>query len=351
MELEFKPDFEECRGRWDAFWLKENPRPLMQLTVPKDPAVVPEHPVYLTGIFDDKFEEMLDQLLRWGEAHHFLGEDIPKYILEFGPDHFTALLGANLEYSAEQETSWAVPFVTDWADYEPEFDRNGYWWEKTMTCLEKARTKLEGRMLVAPPTILANLDCLAALRGSNDLLMDLVLNPKEIHRVLDKVTGLHDELLDIYADVLDFDTWGCINRFGGYLSKGKMCRPQSDISCTVSADMFDQFLAPYLRREAAAMDRAMYHLDGVDAIRHLDTLGPMEEIDMIQFVPGAGHYDEDWRELYDRIDSYGKGQYFYRSNVPFLKEAVTRYKDPRQLHRIDGLGLDEARRILDTISY
>ena len=55
------------------------------------------------------------------------------------------------------------------------------------------------------------------------------------------------------------------------------------------------------------MDRCLYHLDGPQALRHLDLLLEIPEIDAIQWVPGAGRdYWADWIHVYRKIQEAGK---------------------------------------------
>ena len=54
----------------------------------------------------------------------------------------------------------------------------------------------------------------------------------------------------------------------------------------------------------------MYHLDGVDATRHLTALLEIEELNAIQWTPGVGQPqggDPGWFPLYKRIREAGKG--------------------------------------------
>ena len=139
VKLEFKPDFEQARRNWDAYWKGENKRPPIWITIPK-PGVTPsEPPAYLEGS-DGNFEPVIDQMLAWGEAYDFLGDSIPFYTLEFGPDSFAAYLGADLCFFEEQRnfTSWCVPFVKDWDDTEIKFRREGHWWQMTEALIHTA---------------------------------------------------------------------------------------------------------------------------------------------------------------------------------------------------------------------
>jgi hypothetical protein len=77
----------------------------------------------------------------------------------------------------------------------------------------------------------------------------------------------------------------------------------------ISGRDFRRFVQPYIREQCQRLDYSMYHLDGVGAIRHLDALLEIEELNAIQWTPGAGQPqggDPCWHELYRRIKAIGK---------------------------------------------
>ena len=49
---------------------------------------------------------------------------------------------------------------------------------------------------------------------------------------------------------------------------------------------------------------------------------------MIQWMPGEGHYDDDWSELNAKIDALGKGQIFqsyYKLSAPEIERIWNSY--------------------------
>ena len=48
---------------------------------------------------------------------------------------------------------------------------------------------------------------------------------------------------------------------------------------------------PSLQQQCQKLDYTLYHLDGPDAIKHLDALMEIEELDALQWTPGAGKPD------------------------------------------------------------
>ena len=349
MELEFKPDFTAVQARWDAFWRGERlARPMVSITAPKPGRQPAEKPPYTSGAEGD-FQPVIDQLLAWADSCLFLGDALPFFYLEFGPDHFSSFLGADLKFHADSPgTSWAVPFVRDWDDAEIRFRPESFWWRRTVEFIRALRARCDGKLLLAAPTLVAGLDCLAAIRGVENLLLDLAACPEKIHAALKAVCRAYDKILAALASELDYARCGSINRHGMYC-RGKIAVPQCDFSCMISPAMFAEFELPCLRHEAAALDAVEYHLDGPGALRHLPALCALEGLDVIQWVPGAGEADErDWSDLYRRIDALGKGQILSCSQEQF-RAFAREFRSPQLFLKTSASSRDEALRYLDSL--
>ena len=327
MELEFKRDFEAVAGRWESFWRGENPRPLVSAIVPKAGVTPVEKPRYAAGASGD-FGPVIDQLLRWAETHEFLGDAIPFVYVEFAADHFAALLGADLVFRDNEPGGWAVPFVDDLDGAEIRFQRKGKWWRRTVEFVAALRARCDGKVLIASPTLVANLDALSAVRGAERLLFDMVENPAAVHRALGQITKGHEEILSALDELLDYPRYGSINRHGMY-ARGRLNLPQCDFSYMISPAMFREFAIPCLREEMRRFDGVEYHLDGPAAIRHLDALCELGDLDVIQWVPGAGNGEsQDWSWLYRQIDSLGKGQILW-ANAAELRRLFPERRNRR----------------------
>ena len=82
---------------------------------------------------------------------------------------------------------------------------------------------------------------------------------------------------------------------------------QSDFSYMIGPEMFDTFVAPELASSAARITNAVYHMDGIGQIPHLDSLLAIDGIRGIQWQPGAGEPEkQNWDEILSRILASGK---------------------------------------------
>ena len=309
VDLEFKPDFELARQRWAQFWRGESTHPLLWAVRPR-PGVepVPKPPCYVCAFHD--IEPVIEQAIGWAATHEFLDGAIPGYQVTFAPDHFAALLGAELRNAeGSSATNWIQPFVEDWDDVEIRFQPEGKWWQRTAEVIARFGQRCDGRLIIYGTHLQGGLDCLVALRGAQGVLSDLLDVPEKVLKALRQVDKALDDVRAALAQALDVPTYGSLNRFGMY-SRGVIDVPQCDASCMISAELFERFALPSLAHEVDGLDASIYHLDGPDAVRHLEALCTLEHLDMIQWVPGAGREDNDRSALRRRIDELGKGQIY-----------------------------------------
>ena len=83
--------------------------------------------------------------------------------------------------------------------------------------------------------------------------------------------------------------------------------PSNDFSCMISTAMFEQFFLQGIVEECNYYDRSIYHLDGPDALRHLDLLLEIPSLDAVQWVFGAGNEGyARWIPVYQKIQAKRK---------------------------------------------
>lgn len=308
IELEFKPDFEEARQRWAAFWQGESDRPLLHAIAPKagvEPIPMPRPYAFAFGDVD----ALADQVVGWASTHDFLADTIPSFMVTLAPDHFAALLGCEIKQPIHGGSNWVEPCAASLEQVDISFKREGHWWRRTVECAEKLRARCDGKLIITSTHFQGGLDCLAAMCGTQETLMALALSPDVVKQALAHVDRAVAEVRRAFAELLDVPKWGSANRFHMY-NPGIIDVPECDISCMLSSSMFDEFQMPSLTREINGLDASIYHLDGLDAVPHLESICRIESLDMIQWMPGEGHYDDDHAPLNARIDALGKGQIF-----------------------------------------
>ena len=174
--------------------------------------------------------------------------------------------------------------------------------------MKASRAKSNGKYFVGCPDLVEGLDVLASIRGTQEVLMEMIMDPEGLETELQKVNDIYFQVFDRIYDIIRvgvemafcyFSLWG----------PGKVSKLQSDISLMISEDDFRRFVLPFTREQCQKIDYTLYHLDGVEAQRHLDAILEIKELNAIQWTPGYGQPqggDPCWYDLYRRILGAGK---------------------------------------------
>ncbi len=248
----------------------------------------------------------------WRAAHlhyrlsrsSFKADILPVANTHLGPGSLAAILGAELE--AGEETIWIRPAADPAAAIR--FDEQNRWWQLHLALIRSCRQLGQGRYFVGCPDLIEGLDTLAGLRGTQAVLLEMMDEPERLEQELHAVNAIWFEVFDrIYNEInLDGEMAFCYFSIWG---PGRVAKLQSDISGMISPRNFRRFVQPFIREQCRRLDYSLYHLDGVDALRHLDALLEIEELDAIQWTPGVGQPqggDPRWYGLYRRIRAHGK---------------------------------------------
>lgn len=238
----------------------------------------------------------------------FGGEAFPYFDTEMGPGSLGMFLGAEPEFVVG--TAWYHECIEDLATHPPlRFDRANAWVEAQLAIVQAGVEAAAGRFLVGMPDLIENIDCLAQLRGTQTLLMDMLETPELVEQRLWEINAAYFEAFDAIAPLIRDDRGG--NAFSAFKiwGPGKTAKVQCDASVMFSPGMFRQFVVPPLTEQCQWLDHAMYHLDGTQAIVHLDALLEIEALDAVEWTPQAGEPQggsPKWFDLYRRIKSAGK---------------------------------------------
>jgi hypothetical protein len=231
--------------------------------------------------------------------------DIPAIAnTHLGPGSLAAALGAELQGSTDTIWIHPRPEATDQIVLDPA----NRWWQLHLDLVTACKQLAGDRYFVGCPDLIEGLDTLAGLRGTQAVLLDTVDRPEELARQLQAVNDAWFAAFDQLYAVINEDGEMAFCYFSLW-APGKLAKLQSDISIMMSPGGFRQFVQPYIREQCRFLDYSLYHLDGVGAIRHLDALLEIEELNAIQWTPGVGQPqggDPCWYDLYRRIRAGGK---------------------------------------------
>jgi hypothetical protein len=307
MDLHYKPDLEQARNYWRAFWEQAVlDRPVVMAFAPKDPT----HPLKKPPLINragGNYREALARFERWAAATYFAGEAMPSFDCWFGPDQFAAFMGAELTYAEEDETSWTTPCVTDWAQVQLKLDETpGSVWTELLDFVRTAAQHGQGQYLVSTLDMHTNLDALRGLRGTQELCFDLIDCPNVVDRAMEQVRALYAPVYEAVYTAGDMQR-GTTSWLPSYCEQ-RYAVVECDVICLLGPRHARRFVLPAIAEEAAFLDHCIFHLDGPRALTHLDDLLAIPDIDAIQWVPGDGQpRSVEWMELLQKIQAAGKG--------------------------------------------
>jgi hypothetical protein len=138
--------------------------------------------------------------------------------------------------------------------------------------------------------------------------MDMLLQPEMLEEELAAVNRVYFDVFDRIYEIIQEDGEMAFCYFSLW-GPGKVSKLQSDISVMVSEGDFRRFAIPYLQEQCRKIDYTLYHLDGVDALRHLDAILEIDELNAVQWTPGVGEPqggDPRWFDVYRKILASGK---------------------------------------------
>ena len=216
MELALKPDFPEAVERLEAWWHRAViDRPCIQFTTAKTGEFGPrpkrDHATVRDRWMDVEYQV---EVAAYGLARRdYIGEAFPSYMPNVGPDICATLVGAELEFMSG--TTWVEPIVDDWAsvDFTPRYD-SVYW--QTIRDMTKLSDKIgDGQFITAITDLHTNGDLLSAIRGREQICLDVIDRPEELRAAM-RAVG------ELYAGVYD-DLWEPIRGRGLGRLRGCPC--------------------------------------------------------------------------------------------------------------------------------
>jgi hypothetical protein len=329
-----KDNWDETTAKWTNYWRRENTgRPLM-CVIARDSSVEADFqqaqaegrstfsvmcqgtdstlpselmPTDVTDLYQDAVR--MDQRYRhFCQTHHFLAESFPNIDADFGPGSMAGYLGSNIVF--REDTVWFERFVDDLAAHPKiEFNPENPWWKQHYQLIKDLNRLSAGDYLIGMPDIMENVDVLASLRGPQDLLYDMIDDEDEVLKRVGEVGDAYYDFYDRFYDQVKDATGGSAYTVFQIWGPGRMAKLQCDLSALMSPNQFRTLIVDSLRTQAQNLDQVLYHLDGAEAIRHLDALMEIDEIDALQWTPGDHGPDgtlEDWDVIYDKTRAAGK---------------------------------------------
>ena len=300
-----------ARERLLNWWeFGEQKKPLITASICKEEPPLPDD---LTIYWEDnrlRFN-LLEQRIK---ATEYFGVAAPYCFVNFGSSCMAGMYGCRMRY-INHETIWPAKLVDkieDVAALSP--DEDGAWYGRVYDYLHLALARDD--IMTACYALEGVGDVAANIYGDENLLVDMLEQP-------DKVKSAFEHIKQIWLREYEKQT-GLILGSGqtgmcgwsGIWAPGGTFPLQEDMSYMISPELFNKLCLPVLTDIIDAVDYPMYHLDGGNALGHLESLLQIKKLKAIQWVPGTNREAvAQWYPVYKRILGAGKSvQIYARAN-------------------------------------
>lgn len=302
-------DWDKKKEKYIEYWNRENhDLPLLSITAMKettDRPPVSRHQTLKEYWMDTEF---ILKKANWNMQHtYYSGTAFPAFNPDLGPDFFAACYGTELEFG--ETTSWAVPWMQD-EDIESYkgfvMDKQNEYYRKMLELTAAAIEDGKDKYLVGITDIHPGADGLVSMRGPQNLCYDTLDYPEFIRKgVMDLLPGFQEIYMELYNLTTKYQEGTTC--WMGIWHPQKWYPVSCDFSCMLSEEMYEDLLVEEIEEETKFLDASMYHLDGPDALKHLDRILKFPDLNGVQWVYGAGNPSAScWIPEIKKIQAAGK---------------------------------------------
>lgn len=344
----------EQKKQYEAFWAHEAvERCCLYLTAPKNGAAEPEKPKSLHQMWED-IPDRTSRMLGEIERTAYFGDAFPSAFANFGPGCLASCVGGSHKWS--EFTVWFEnePFpITDWENppalkLEEASEMVRLVDDYTESLLQVGK----GKFYTSITDIGGMYDIIAALRGTQDLLIDLLEYPDEVKALAEKLAPVWKTYFMRNANRL-LERQGAMTSWMPIYSEEPYYPLQCDFSAMISPEMFGEFILPDLKYHTDYLPRSIYHWDGPGELLHLDHLLSLDRLSAIQWTPGDGAPDTTdpcWFEYYQKLQRAGKSLILLSADPNGLENLLTHISTKGLFLSINAADEKQAAEILQLVN-
>lgn len=331
-QLCYKEDWEKAQQRFKAWWKQEIiDRVVIQVYAPRLKvnkwswldSWTPFNIVKKWADLNFDMGYIISQMENSISSTYYGGDAIPFFFVNLGPGSIASYLGCPANF--KDDTVWfGPPILNDWeSSSEVKFDHQNNIWKITKELTSIAGEKGKHKFLVSFADIGGVMDIIASLVENEKLCLDLIEYPDKVKELRDYIVQVWIECYDELFDIIKKNQDGTVCWLPIW-SPGRTYALQCDFSAMISPKMYEEFVAPEIQTLARHLDNVVYHLDGPDAVKHLDIILDIPEIDAIQWVPGEGTPPAiHWIPMLRKIQKKKKSLFLYAEGSQEVEHLIS----------------------------
>lgn len=312
--LKFKMDWDETKNVFESWWTGDLNRPLIQIISSKTQEKIDlDQWAFLR--YHPNPDKALDVIFQQFSQTRYEWEAYPNVWVNLGPGAIAAFLGGDLNWDNRVNTSWFTGNFSLEDLAQAEYDSENKWWKYTRQAYVTAVKRCRGNAMLAFTDLLDAVTVSAQLRGDfpvrllKDMFVKRSMTKKAISRVHELFFRYFEESCRLIGvEEQGYSTWTQLWSLQRHFTL------QCDLIVYLSPRLFRAYVLPLIEEECLYFDRTNWHLDGPSSLTHLDDLLSIEELDCIQWIPGAGNPDSGddcWVPLYRKIQEKNKKLQIY----------------------------------------
>ncbi len=311
----YKPDWEETKERYKAWWAHEYfGRCALSVTAPrKNPPAIPEPPKAKS--IEQKWYDLdwISARRDYDMSHIFYGgEALPVWHGGY-PGHTAIPAFLGCPTALDWDTGWWDPILLE-EDIEfknLKINKAGRNYRFAIDLLRRAVKEARGKCLVSIGAIGGCGDTLAGLRGTERLLIDCVERPEQVRSaeefLMDMFFKHYDTLYEIIREADEGST--CWFKLW---SPGKFYAAHNDFAYNISPQMYRDLFLPVIEKQTRFLANCVYHVDGVNNFVHVDALLELPRLQVFQILPGAGKPSAlAYMDVLRKVQKAGKNLWIY----------------------------------------
>ncbi len=309
-----KERFSKIKTDFEGWWDGKLERPVIQVTLDKvaagsDLFAANYRKVILEAMynFDIPAVKVAETVDKAYDSVDYLGDAVPVFYMR-PTGILGGFLGQKYGIDIKQGTVWFEKMDLGLEDIANiQLDTENPLFKRALDITKAVQEYFDGRIAMGIPDFGGVMDIAASIRGANPFLLDLCLEDDLVREICRNIHEQFKKAYKAFTDIID------IGRIPGYTCWATMlsAKPyfvlQNDFSAMIGPDMYNDFYLPILKEECRMIPRTIYHLDGPGAVRHLDSILTVKELDGVQWINGAGAAGLDhWPDIYKKINAAGK---------------------------------------------